>query len=140
MFVKDLEGGHGQLHYKFVNLKTRSLSQEEAEGSRERKNQLAVQMGQDEYSERLSELKSMLKDKDALINHLEDKIEAVVLENRRQSRSKNQVRESSITKDKHISLDVKVNSINEPIKRENERLMNTVNELNDKLQEFEEQI
>ena len=39
-------------------------------------------MGQDEYSERINELKRMLKDKDSLINHLEDKIKAVVLQNR----------------------------------------------------------
>ena len=49
-------------------------------------------MGNDEYSEQINELKSLLKEKDSLISNLEDKIEAVVLENRRQSRKKSQNR------------------------------------------------
>ena len=92
MSTKDLQGGHGQLHYKFVNLKTRSVTQEEAEASKEKKSILAIKMGNDEYSEQINELKSLLKEKDSLISNLEDKIEAVVLENRRQSRKKSQNR------------------------------------------------
>ena len=60
----------------------------------------------------------MLRDKDSLINHLEDKIEALMIENRKQSKSKSIIKEGRpASKEKFISLDVKVNSLGESLRR-----------------------
>lgn len=69
----------------------------------------------------------LLSEKDEMISKLGKKIETLLVENRRKIESHIEPRESS--KEKAISLHVKVNTINENIKRDNERLTIKLREL-----------
>ena len=69
----------------------------------------------------------LLSEKDEMISKLGKKIETLMVENRRKVENHSEPRESS--KEKAISLHVKVNTINENIKRDNERLSLKLREL-----------
>lgn len=66
-------------------------------------------------------------EKDEMISKLGKRIETLLVENRRKMENQIEPRESS--KERAISLHVKVNTINENIKRDNEKLAIKLREL-----------
>lgn len=133
LFSKELEGGRGTLNYKFINLKTRTLTQEEFEANKARRHETAVDFGHDEATLKIEELMHLLHQKDELIGRLESKIDDLISDNQR----RNQSADRGGSKDKHINLNVKVNAANESMRRENDRLINTLREQNERLTELE---
>jgi hypothetical protein len=70
LFSKELKEGRGILHYKFINLKTKTLTQDEFESNRQRRTEHELEFSRDEHSSKVEEMMRLLKQKDELIERL----------------------------------------------------------------------
>jgi hypothetical protein len=75
MFAKDMSNGRGTINYKFVSIRTRTITAEEFKNSAKEKNKIEIDLGRDELGENLKKLRAMLTDKDQIIDKLEAKVE-----------------------------------------------------------------
>lgn len=92
MFSKDMGNGRGSINYKFVSIRTRTITVEEFQNAAKDKNRVEIDLGRDELGENLKKLKAMLTEKDQIIDRLEMKMEELVLENTRRKSELNHER------------------------------------------------
>lgn len=94
-------------------------------------------MTREETAMKINELMNLLTGKDDLISRLQLKIENLIEQGKKRNSSASLDRNASA--DKTISLNVKVNTANQNMRKENQKLKVTVRELSERIDEMEMQ-